>query len=69
MTKKDKVLNHLKTNKTITSIEAIDNYGATRLSDIIFKLRKSGYNIITERVQFTDRYGVKSYYGKYILME
>ena len=39
-TKLQKVLEHLQKNNTITSMEAIDLYGATRLSDIIFKLRK-----------------------------
>lgn len=69
MTKKDKVLEHLKKYNTITSLEAIDKYSATRLSAIIYSLRKTGYKIITEKIQFIDKYGNKSYYGKYILME
>jgi hypothetical protein len=32
MTKKQKVLNHLKSGKTITSMEAIKLYGVTRLA-------------------------------------
>lgn len=69
MTKKDKVLEHLNKYKSITSLEAIDKYGATRLSSIIFKLRKKGYNIVTEPVEYIDRYGNKTYYGKYILLD
>lgn len=69
MTKKDMVFEHLCKHKSITSLEAIDNYGATRLSSIIFKLRKKGYNIITEHVEYIDRYGNKTYYGKYILLD
>lgn len=69
MTKKEKVLEHLKKYNTITSLEAIDKYSATRLSAIIYSLRKTGYKIITEKIQFIDKYGNKSYYGKYILME
>jgi hypothetical protein len=39
VSKKDKVLAHLKKHKSITSWAAIDNYGATRLAAIIFDLR------------------------------
>lgn len=66
-TKKQAVLDHLKKYGTITSLEAIDNYGATRLSAIIFNLRKEGYEIETVDLPFTDRYGAKSHYGKYVL--
>ena len=49
MTQKNAVLEHLKRNGTITSLEAIDLYGATRLSGIIYNLKhKDGYNIISE---------------------
>ena len=41
----DAVLWHLKTYGTITSYEAIKEYGATRLADIIFKHKKNGYDI------------------------
>ena len=67
--KTEKVLNHLEKYKTITSLEAIELYGSTRLSAIIFNLRKRGYNIITEDLPFTDRFGTKSHYGKYILVK
>lgn len=65
--KTEKVLNHLKEHGTITSLEAIELYGATRLAAIIFILRKRGLNIETMDIPFTDRFGVKSHYGKYIL--
>ena len=63
------VLEHLKQYGTITSLEAIDKYGATRLSDIIYRLRKQGMNIETTDMPFTDRYGTKSKYGKYVLVK
>jgi len=44
------VLNHLK-KRPITSWEAITKYRATRLADIIFKLRGRGFNISTELVE------------------
>lgn len=44
------VLNHLK-KRPITSWDAFTLYKATRLADIIFKLRGKGLNISTEMVQ------------------
>lgn len=65
--KTEKVLNHLKENGAITSLEAIELYGVTRLAAIIFTLRKRGLNIDTIDIPFTDRFGAKSHYGKYVL--
>lgn len=65
--KHQKVLEHLKEHGTITSLEAIELYGATRLSAIIFNLRKRGFDIETVDLPFTDRFGTKSHYGKYVL--
>ena len=47
LSKRDKVLNHLKSEGSITSWEAITNYQATRLSAIIFDLKKEGYSFRT----------------------
>lgn len=46
-TQKQSVLEHLIKRKNITSWEAITNYRATRLADIIFKLKGEGYKILT----------------------
>jgi hypothetical protein len=48
--KSSRVLEHLEKFGSITSWEAIENYGATRLSAIIYNLRDEGYEIISERV-------------------
>jgi hypothetical protein len=50
MSKSDDVLKHLK-KRSITSWDAITLYRATRLADIIFMLRKRGFNITTELVK------------------
>ena len=67
--KTEKVLEHLQTYGCITSLEAIDLYKATRLSDIIYKLRNRGYHINTIDMPFIDSDGTKSIYGKYVLIE
>jgi len=49
LTKKGQVLDHLQQFGSITSREAITLFWATRLSDIIFKLRNEGHILITTR--------------------
>lgn len=66
--KTNEVLKHLKQNGSIKSWEAIQLYGATRLSAIIFNLRKK-YNINTFMIDDIDRYGNESRYAKYVLKE
>lgn len=69
-TQRNEVLRHLKENGSITSWEAIKEYGATRLSAIIYDLRHYyDLEIKNERVEFTNRYGTKSSYVKYILVD
>lgn len=59
------VLRHLKENKTITTYEAFTEYGATRLSAIIFELRKK--YIITDRwIERQNRYGENVRFKQYI---
>ena len=70
MTKTKAVLLHLEQYGNITSWEAIKEYGATRLSAIIFNLRhKYDMNIVSEMVEFKDRYGTKTNYAKYVLIK
>lgn len=66
ITHQDRILNHLITKGSITSWEAIKEYGITRLSAVIFNLRKE-YNIRSEIEKSTNRYGDKISYAKYIL--
>ena len=60
-----KVLEHLKKHGSITSWEAIQKYGATRLSAIIFNLRK--HHIIESVMQDdTDRFGNSTHFARYV---
>ena len=59
---------HLIEKGSITSMEAFDLYGATRLSAIIFKLRRK-YPIKTLRMHGINRYGNSMSFGKYILID
>lgn len=65
-TKHNQVRQHLLSHGHITSWEAIQIYGATRLSAIIFNLRKEGYDIETREELAKDRNGNTCRYANYI---
>lgn len=64
--KTTEVLRHLQEHGSITSMEAIQLFGATRLSAIIFNLRRRGHNIVTIEKQGVDRYGHQMKYANYV---
>lgn len=47
---KEMVLEHLKTHRGITPLEALDMFGCFRLAAVICELRKDGFDIETEMV-------------------
>lgn len=61
------ILNHLKNIGTITSMEAFNLYGVTRLSAIIHDLRDMGFPIHTIMIDGKTRFGDSTKYAKYIL--
>jgi hypothetical protein len=67
--KTNAVLKHLKVMGSITSMEAFELYGATRLSAIIFSLRKKRYNIETNDGTCIDRFGHRCNFARYTLIE
>lgn len=66
---KAEILAYLKKNGTITSMQAIEMFGATRLSGIIFMLRKEGYNIATLDTSIKDRFGTRKNIATYKLLD
>jgi hypothetical protein len=62
----DAILWHLKTYGSITSYQAIKEYGATRLSAIIFNHRKEGYDIDSVPLIKKTRFGRNTTIAKYI---
>lgn len=67
MNQLEAVKQHLESGKGITSLQAINLYGCTRLSDKIFKLRKSGMNISSLDREAVNRYGRTVRYTEYRL--
>lgn len=65
-TQKKRVLAHIRQYGKITSMEAFTWYGITRLADVIFKLRKDGYEIVTQETVGKNRYGEDCRYATYV---
>ena len=64
-TQRDAVMVHLKESQTITSLEAIENYGITRLASIIHGLRAEGYAIASIPLTKVNRFGNSVTLAKY----
>ena len=68
LTQINDVLTHLKEHGSITSMEAITQYGCTRLSASIYKLRKKGYVIKNVLETGKTRHGRRTTWARYVLM-
>ena len=60
-----RILEYLKKNKSITSMEAFEKFGATRLSAIIYTLRNEGYVIQNVERSSANRFGDKVRFVEY----
>ena len=69
-TRKQVILTALKrrTRRGITSKEAFEDYGISRLSDVIYDLRQDGHEIDSNMVEVKTRYG-KTRISQYILVK
>lgn len=65
----ERVLNYLETHRGITSLEAIEMFGNTRLSATIFNLRKMGYNIVSIDHKCPTRYDKTTEVAEYRLIK
>lgn len=63
---RNKVLEYLQNNNSITTFEAFTELGCTRLAEYIRQLRLE-YNIRGEWITTTNRHGKKVRYKKYWL--
>lgn len=65
----DRILRHLKDYGSITSMEAMQEYGIMRLASRINDLRRSGVAIQSETVTGKNRYGETTHYAVYKIAE
>ena len=61
------ILGYLRTHEYLTSMEAWEMWGVTRLASIIHQFRKAGYDIDTVNVETTTRFGETTHYARYYL--
>lgn len=69
ITQCDMILRHLRDYGSITSLEAITEYGILRLASRINDLKRSGHNIMSETKKGSNRYGDTFHYSVYRLIE
>ena len=67
MTQKEQVLWHLKHHKTLTTWDAIMEYGITRLGSVIHLLRDEGVRIVSKNVTVRTRLGRQTTIAEYSL--
>lgn len=63
----DRILRHLEDYGSITSLEAMAEYGIMRLASRITDLKDKGYPITKETVTGKNRYGEATHFAKYRL--
>lgn len=61
------VLRHMTKHKTISSYQAFELYGITRLSAKIYNLREAGHRIGMVWRETVNRYGKTVRYGEYFI--
>lgn len=66
-TQKEIIKKRLQKEGSITSYEAFVRYGITRLSAIIYDLRREGMDISSEIITKRNRYGNTCNFAKYTL--
>ena len=69
ITQCDRILRHLKDYGSITSLEAVNEYGIMRLASIINDLRAQGIAIVSEVRTGKNRYGEDTHFAVYKLKE
>lgn len=69
ITQCDRILRHLRDHGSITSFEAISEYGILRLASRINDLKRKGHNIISEIKHGKNRYEEPVHYSVYKLTE
>jgi hypothetical protein len=65
----EKVLRHLQTYGSLTSLEAVTEYGILRLASRINDLKRMGYNITSKTASGKNRFGETTHYSVYRLEE
>ena len=66
---KDRIINYIRQFGSISSWEAYSDLGITQLGARIDQLKKEGYKFKTEWESNTNRFGEKTEYKRYFLVD
>lgn len=69
ITQKDRILEYIRNFGSISSFEAYSDLGITQLGARIDQLKKEGYEFKTEWESNTNRFGEKTEYKRYYLVD
>ena len=61
VSQKKRILEYLKKGKSVTPIDALNLCGCFRLADVVFRLKKDGYDITTKMVPNANGKAFASY--------
>ena len=69
LNQKQKVIRHLTNYGSITPLDAYGDYGIMRLAAVIFNLKEDGYDIDSEMISGSNRFGEKVNFSEYTLKQ
>ena len=69
LTQCEKIMRHIEQHGSITTMEAMMEYGIMRLPARVADLKKEGVPLVSEIVTGKNRYGEKTHYAKYKLKD
>ena len=69
MSQADRVLSYLERGNTITTLDAFQELGITRLGARIFELREQGHPVQSNRLTVTNRFGEDCSISEYYIGE
>lgn len=65
----DRILQHMRDFGSISSLEAMSDYGIMRLASRINDLKRQGYSITSETKTSKNRYNETTHFSVYSLVE
>ena len=65
MTQHQRILDHLRSGRTITALDAFNQLGITQVASRIFELKREGHPISKRTVRVVNRYDEICYVAEY----
>ena len=69
MTQVERILRHIRDYGSITSLEAMNEYGIMRLASRMSDIKKAGYKVRSETVTGKNRHEETTHYSRYTIDE